>query len=199
MDILQLMQSRYTTKVYDPTKKLSDEQIQTLKEVLRLSPSSINSQPWKFLFVGDTDLKNKLAEHSQHNAEKVRDASHVVVFCKQTDVQAFADSLPSYLPQPAVDYFNNHVRPLPDAHIQTWMTHQTYLALGIFLTACASMDIDSTPMEGIDRTAYTQLLAEDGYDVVLAVAIGHRDEKDYNQPSLNPKRRKNAHEVLEER
>ena len=42
MDILQLMCTRYTTKHYDPTRRVSDEDMQTLLEVLRLSPSSTN-------------------------------------------------------------------------------------------------------------------------------------------------------------
>ena len=53
MKFLELAQTRYTTKRYEAGKKVSDQQIKGLQEILRLSPSSINSQPWKFTFVGD--------------------------------------------------------------------------------------------------------------------------------------------------
>lgn len=41
MNFLQAMQERYTTKVYDETKKIDEKEITELKEILRLSPSSI--------------------------------------------------------------------------------------------------------------------------------------------------------------
>ena len=57
MNFLDLSKSRYTTKKYNPELKISEEKIQQLKEILRLSPSSIDSQPWKFTFVSDKALK----------------------------------------------------------------------------------------------------------------------------------------------
>lgn len=45
MNFLELAKNRYTTKHYS-TKRISDEDIAQLKEILRLAPSSINSQPW---------------------------------------------------------------------------------------------------------------------------------------------------------
>lgn len=70
MKFLELAQTRYTTKRYDAGKKVSDTQTQELQEILRLSPSSINSQPWKFTFIGDESLKKQLASVSFFNEEK---------------------------------------------------------------------------------------------------------------------------------
>ena len=46
MDIVQAAKSRYSTKVFDPTRKLPQEKIDAVKELIRFSPSSVNSQPW---------------------------------------------------------------------------------------------------------------------------------------------------------
>ncbi len=43
MSFIKSMKNRYTTKKYDNTKKIDAEKIQELKEILQLSPSSINS------------------------------------------------------------------------------------------------------------------------------------------------------------
>ena len=59
MNFLDLAKPRYATKKYDTAKQISKEQIEELKEILRLSPSSINSQPWKFTFVTDEAVKKK--------------------------------------------------------------------------------------------------------------------------------------------
>ena len=80
MNFLELAQNRYTTKIYR-NEKISAEKIAELQEILRLSPSSINSQPWQFVFVSDEKIKNKLAEVSMVNEERVKQASHLVVFC----------------------------------------------------------------------------------------------------------------------
>lgn len=51
------------------------------------------------------------------------------------------------------------------------------------------MNIDSTPMEGIDTEAYDKLLDVKGYKTLFAVTIGYRDPNDANQPAVKPKSR----------
>lgn len=80
MSFLELAKNRYTTKSYNADKKISDEVVEQLAEILRLSPSSINSQPWQFIIVSDEAVKNQLAEASFFNKEKIQNASHLVVF-----------------------------------------------------------------------------------------------------------------------
>lgn len=189
MKFLELAQTRYTTKRYDAGKKVSDTQIQELQEILRLSPSSINSQPWKFTFIGDESLKKQLASVSFFNEEKINAASHVIVFSVLDDIDAFETRIKDHLPEGAVAYFQNMVKPKGEAAIKNWMQHQVYLSLGFFLSACAEMQIDSTPMEGIDTAAYDRIVGLQGYKTLFAVAIGYRDTEDPNQPTKNPKKR----------
>lgn len=96
---LELLQKRYTTKKYNPDLIVSDDNIEQLKQILRLSPSSINSQPWKFLFISNPDTKNKLAELSYHNIDKVKNASHLVVFEVINDIHTFEDRIYKELPE----------------------------------------------------------------------------------------------------
>lgn len=50
MDLLNVSKTRYTTKAYDPIRKIPKEQVARLLEILRLTPSSINIQPWHFFY-----------------------------------------------------------------------------------------------------------------------------------------------------
>ena len=84
--------------------KLQSNQIQELKEILVLSPSSINSQPWKFTIIPRGEVKNQLAEHSYFNAEKVKDASHVVVFSVVNDISYFENQINKHLHEGAINY-----------------------------------------------------------------------------------------------
>ncbi|WP_294675010.1 nitroreductase family protein [uncultured Fluviicola sp.] len=189
MNFITLANSRYTTKKYDPTQKVSAEKIEQLKEILRLSPSSINSQPWKFTIISDEALKAELAAASYFNEQKIKDASHLVVFSSIDDISQFEKQISQHLPEGSVTYYTTFLKPLPEAEIKSWLQSQVYLSLGFFLGACASMDIDSSPMEGIQADKYAEILKLNGYKPLFAVAIGYRNPEDANQPSVKPKSR----------
>ena len=76
MNFLSLAQNRYTTKIYNG-KTLSKETLEQLKEILRLAPSSINSQPWEFILVGDKHKDEVFAPLSLMNEERVKQASYL--------------------------------------------------------------------------------------------------------------------------
>lgn len=192
MDIIKLLQSRYTTKVYDPSFRLSEEQLATIKEVLRLSPSSINSQPWAFELIDDKALKSVLAEESWSNLERVKQASLLIVFYTYRDVETFIKERidTQETPAQAQTYFHNYVASQGSEAIQAWQTHQIYIALGVLLTSLASMGLDSTPMEGIDVDKYDKILGREKYRPVLAVLVGRHAEDDFNHPSRKSKQRR---------
>lgn len=198
MSFLQSMQLRYTTKKYDTTKKIDIHKIEELKEILRLSPSSINSQPWKFTFVSDTQTKQKLAQASFFNNEKILACDSVVVFSRINNIALFEKQIEQELPQRAVDYYKKFIQPQTSEQVFAWFGRQVYLALGVFLSACAQMDIDSTPMEGIEPLEYDKILNHKDYSTLVAVAIGGRDAEDDNQLSKKAKSRRETKQVIDD-
>lgn len=197
MSFITLMQQRYTTKKYDATRKIESEKIEELQQVLQLSPSSINSQPWKFTFVSDTDTKQQLSEVSWLNASKVIESDTIVVFNRINDIGLFEQQIEEELPKPLVDYYKEFIKTKPEEEIKAWFDKQVYLALGVFLSACAEMGIDATPMEGIEPENYDKILNNEGYATLVAVAIGYRDNEDFNQPDRKPKSRLAFDKVIE--
>lgn len=197
MEFTSLAKNRYTTKKYNVAQKISDSKIEQLQEILRLSPSSINSQPWKFVFISNEEIKSQLAEVSFFNEQKIKEASHLIVFCAIDTISKFENQINSNLPEGAIGYYNQFIKPLPEDAIKSWFHNQVYLSLGFFLSACASMSIDSTPMEGINSKEYNAILKLKDYSAVFAVAIGVRDENDSNQPDRKPKSRLEIVDVIE--
>ena len=128
MNFLELANSRYSTKNYDSSKKISKDKIEDLKKIIRLSPSSINSQPWRFVFVEDEAKKSELASVSLFNEEKVRDSSLLVVFYVADDLKVFEEQVKKNLPEMAVAYYENYVETLPESAIKTWLQSQEYLS-----------------------------------------------------------------------
>ena len=86
-NITEAMKWRYSTKDFDTNKKISAEDFQSLKDILRLSPSSTNIQPWHFVIADDEAGKARIAKGTEgmyeFNDAKVKDASHVIVFCSR--------------------------------------------------------------------------------------------------------------------
>lgn len=58
MDFVKLSEQRFTAKKFDVNKKIPRDDVEKLKTILQLSPSSVNSQPWVFLW-GTSDNSKK--------------------------------------------------------------------------------------------------------------------------------------------
>ena len=86
MSIIDSLQWRYATKRFDPKKKVSDADIATLKEAVRLTPSSYGFQLYKVIVVTDQKIKDKLYKKSYYQSQ-IRDCSHLFVFCSYRQVE----------------------------------------------------------------------------------------------------------------
>lgn len=137
-----------------------------------------------------------MAKVSYFNDVKVLGASHVVIFSAIDDIEHFEQQLENNNPPRAVAYYKQFLKTKSALEIKTWFAHQVYLSLGVFLSACAEMGIDSTPMEGIITEEYDTILKNDKYKTLFAVAIGYRDVEDLNQPDKTPKTRLAFDEVI---
>ncbi|WP_459209981.1 nitroreductase family protein [Aquimarina rhabdastrellae] len=175
---------------------MAPNKIEELKEILRLSPSSINSQPWKFTLISDEKTKQQLAKASFFNDKKVEQCDTVVVFSRINNIELFEKQITATLPEGAVGYYKQFLKPKPESEIKAWFDKQVYLALGVFLSACAEMKIDSTPMEGIEPEKYDEILGQKDYSELVAVAIGYRDGEDFNQINKTPKSRNPIAQVI---
>ncbi|GAL17616.1 1-deoxy-D-xylulose 5-phosphate synthase [Vibrio maritimus] len=82
--IIKDLNNRYTAKKYDATKRISAEDMEVIKEAIRLSASSINSQPWKFIVIESDEAKQRFhdtfANMHQFNQPHAKEASHTILF-----------------------------------------------------------------------------------------------------------------------
>jgi nitroreductase len=78
MSLLENLQWRYATKSYDPTKKVSRQDLNKILEAARLAPTSSGLQPYRVLVVSNQELKQKLSANSL-NPDSMINCSHVLV------------------------------------------------------------------------------------------------------------------------
>lgn len=200
MDIVKLFDERYTTKVFDKTKKIPQEQIEQIEEILRKSPSSTNAQPWHFIIASTEEGKARIAKSAAgryvFNAAKITDASHVIILCTRAAIDEaylkqvlavedkagrFADEQGKQGQHNGRSYFvNMHRFERRDA--QQWMEKQVYLALGALLVGAAALGIDSCTMEGFDQAVLDAELGlrEKGLISSVVVSLGYRSADDHN-------------------
>ncbi|CAM4442982.1 oxygen-insensitive NAD(P)H nitroreductase [Vibrio agarivorans] len=200
MQIVDAAKSRYSTKAFDSSKKLTDEQVTAVKELIRHSASSVNSQPWHFIIAGTEEGKARVSKGTQDgfafNDTKVKNASHVVVFCAKTSIDddyltALADLEDQAGRYPSEEVKNTvnagrkffvglHRETLNDA--EHWMQKQVYLNVGTLLLGAKTLGLDAVPIEGFDAEKLDAEfgLKEQGLTSVVIVALGHRSEDDFN-------------------
>jgi nitroreductase/dihydropteridine reductase len=200
MNLSQIAKTRYTTKAYDPTRKIPAEQVAHLQTLLRHAPSSVNSQPWHFVIASTDEGKARIAKATQpayaYNEGKIKQASHVVVFCARQSIDEA--HLQNVLAQEDQDgrfatpeakagqhnarsfYVNLHRYDNKD--VQHWMEKQVYLALGTLLLGAATLEIDATPIEGFDARILDEELGlrAQGLTSVVIACLGYRSSEDFN-------------------
>ena len=148
---------RYATKKFDASKKISTEDLNTLKEAIRISPSSYGLQPYKVIIVENPELRAKL-QPAAWGQSQIVDASHLIIFANITNFgDAEIDSalanftatrqLPSDALNGYGDFIKSKISTLPVEARNVWTSKQTYLALGNLMNAAAELKIDSCPME----------------------------------------------------
>jgi nitroreductase / dihydropteridine reductase len=200
MDVLNIAQTRYTTKAYDPNQKIPAAQFERLLEVLRLAPSSINIQPWHFFVAEDLNAKQRIAKaligKYAYNAPKVLDSSHTILLCTQSTITEqhlecllqrdehqgrFKDEQAKEAQRNTrtgyVEYYRNE-----KGDISRWAENQTFIALGHLLFAAAAEGIDATPIGGFDEAKLAEELGleEKGLFPSVILTLGYRSEQDFN-------------------
>lgn len=212
-EIISDLENRYTTKKYDPSKKVSAEDLAVLLEALRLSASSINSQPWKFVVIESDEAKQRMhdsfANMHQFNQHHINACSHVILFAHKLEYtrddydavlnKAVTDTRITEAQKEAAFGSFKFVELNCDEQGQhkAWTKPQAYLALGNALHTLARLKIDSTTMEGVDSTLISEIFSDElsGYECHVALAIGyHHPSEDFN--AALPKSRKAFEDVI---
>lgn len=197
--IIEDLQWRHTTKKYDTTRKVPQKDLDVLYEAMRLSASSINSQPWKFIVI-ESDaarerMHNTFVNKHEYNQKHVYDSSQIILFAYNPHYtkEDYAVVVDKGIEDGRVQPDNREaafaVYGFAEANTDeggyngAWTKAQTYLALGNTLHTLARLKIDSTPIEGIDIELVNKEFAKElgGFQCDVALAIGyHHPEDDFN-------------------
>ena len=189
-ELLEALNFRYATKAFDPTKKIPEDTWRAIEQSMALTPSSFGLQPWKFLVIDSSEIREKLKGASWGQSQ-VTDASHLVVLTTRTDldqkdIDTWIARLSDVQATPIESLaglsgvISSFSAAMSVSEKQSWNTRQVYIALGQLMTAAALMGIDTCPLEGISASEYDEVLglAGSGYATAVGCALGYRSADD---------------------
>lgn len=204
-DVLQALHWRYAVKIFDPSKKITEEQLHAVLESGRLSPSALGVEPWKFIVVRNPEIRARLRTAS-YDQPKVTDASHLIVIARRTDARTnIANELidrtakmqgvdPSAL-DGLRQMVEGNITHKDDAQLDAWVRGQVYIPLGVMVTTAALLGIDSGPMEGFNPAEVDAILglSEKHLTATTMLALGYRGD---DAAAARPKVRRAFEEVV---
>lgn len=189
-ELNRAMQWRYATKQFDRNKRIAPSTFGSLLNLLRLTPSSLGLQPWKFLVIENPALRQELRLHSWDQPQ-VTDASHFIVLCslKRLDDELVKRYLGLVRKewrlnedsgQSMQNLYRDFLSEMSAAQTREWMGQQVYIALGNLITSAALLGIDTCPIEAFNKPIYNELLQTDrmNAEARVAVALGYRHNTD---------------------
>lgn len=209
--VLDAFKFRAACRTYDPAKKISKEDMDFILELGRLSPSSVGSEPWKFVVLQNADIRAKIVPFSWGIKHPMEEMSHLVVILAKKNVrydsEFFRLSLekrgltPEQLAATVARYKTfqtDDIKVLESERtLFDWCSKQTYIALGNMMTGAAMIGIDSCPIEGFNYDKVNEILAAEGvfdaneYGVSCMCTFGYRAKE------IVRKYRKPAEDVIE--
>jgi nitroreductase/dihydropteridine reductase len=205
-DIIKALKWRYAVKIFDPTKKISKEELETILESGRLAPSSIGMEPWKFFVVENPELRTKIRAAS-FDQPKVTDAPTLILIARRTDVRE--NVARELIERTAATHNVDHseldglkqlaeggVGRHTDESLDAWVKSQAYIPLGIMVETAALLGVDACPMEGFIPEKIDEILGlkQKKLTATVLIAFGHRGADPLAEKS---KVRRNFDDVVE--
>ena len=206
---LQAMRFRFACKEFDPTRTISRQQFAVILEAARLSPSAFGLEPWQFLVVQNTSLREKLRAVTWGGQTQLLSCSHyVVILARKASAMQVESPHVQYmvqeikqLPEDIRDAFAGRYREFKDKDFALtgndragfeWACRQCYIALANMMAAAAFMKIDSCAIEGFNKELCEQLMVAENlmdgneFGVACMAAFGFRKNPPKRPSSRQP-------------
>jgi nitroreductase len=205
-EILSAFNFRHACKIFDSTRKISETDFNLILESARLSPSSFGFEPWHFVIVQDSNLRNLLKPSAWGAPVKLDTASHfvLVLTMKSPLIKWNADNVLDFMRNvqhlsedlitPRIKLFqqfqNIDFDLTDDRKLFDWASKQSYIVMGNMMTVAAMLGIDSCPIEGYNQVETDKVLQEHfdidttQYGISYMLALGYR----LNEPKVKTRK-----------
>lgn len=195
--IIESLNFRHACKEFDLTKKIKDEDFDLILESMRLSPSSMGLEPWKFLLVQNKELRDRLKDVVWGGQKQIPTASHLIIALTKKSyfmrydseyVSNFMTSIQHHskeMKQFRLNFFKkfqeeDHKLLESERAIFDWASKQSYIPLANMMNTAAMLKIDTCAIEGFNKEKVDNILEKyfnvdiKKYSISYILAFGYR-------------------------
>lgn len=161
MNVSEAIIERRSIKSFDPTHRMTEQEIAQLMSLAMLSPTAFNIQHWRFVLVTDPVLRQQIRAVSWNQAQ-VEEASLLIVLT--ADLKAWEKNPARYwanAPQAAQDYLVPAIGAYYHGNEQAQRDEgmrSCGMAAQTIMLAAKEMGYDTCPMDGFDFDAVAKLI-----------------------------------------
>lgn len=186
LSVFEAIEQRRAIKHYDPSHRMTAEEVRQLLELAMKAPTAFNIQHWRFVVVNDPELRQRIRAAAWDQAQ-VTDASLLVVLC--ADLKAWEKNPASYwrnAPQPVQDFLvpaigQYYAGKAPVERDECMRS--CGLAGQTLMLAAKGMGYDSCPMDGFDFDAVGKLInLPADHLIAFMIAIGKGTQDAWPRP-----------------
>lgn len=190
MSIIENLQWRYATQLFDTSKELPAELLNTILEAGNLAATAYGLQPFAMVVVADQAKRDALVEHA-YGQEHFAKNSVLVILAARTDIdEAY---ITEYVERTArlrgmdvaaLDGFKNmmlgDMNGRGEAGRLAFAQLQAYIALGTMMAAASELRVDNHAMSGFNTDAFDEVLGLKDHNLhaTVALALGYRSADD---------------------
>lgn len=180
----EIVYGRRSIKEYDPTVKISREEMSEIIAQASKAPSSINMQPWRFVVIDSEQGKAQLAPLARFNKDKVMSSSAVIAVFADRKNFDYAEEIYSsavelgYMPKEVKDVQLNAFTPLYQNMSNEEMKDTIMLDAGLvsmqLMLVARAYGYDTNPIGGYEKEQIAEAygLEKDRYIPVMLISIG---------------------------
>ena len=176
MNTREAIRARRAVKSYDPTHRMTDEEVQELLSLAVLSPTAFNIQNWRFVVVTDRGLRRQIREAAWDQAQ-VTDASLLVILTAdlkawEKNPERYWVNVPEEIRQFILPAIDAYYRGKDDVQRDEAM-RSCAIAAQTLMLAAKDMGYDSCPMDGFDFEKVGRLInLPPDHVIAMFVVIG---------------------------
>lgn len=184
MNFSTLLQTRRSTRHFDPSVAIAREELSRLLDSACRAPSGNNAQPWRFLVITDAALREKLLPIAYGQQQIMSASALVLLLADRTAYQrdnlarihqeeyedgCFSAEVRNFLVNAATDFCAS----LSVAETEKWLQVDCALWAMNFMLAAEDAGWQSVPMGGYQPAPLRELFAiSPRYLDVMLIAIG---------------------------
>ena len=183
-NFLEIVKGRRSIKNYDPTVKISKEEMEEILSLATKAPSSVNMQPWRFLIIESPEAKAKLAPLARFNQNQVAtSAAMVAVFGDLNNFEKFEEIYgkaveKGYMPLEVKEgihkSFDGYFETISREEMENVVLIDGGLVSMQFMLAARAYGYDTNPIGGFEKDQIAEAfgLDKERYIPVMLISIG---------------------------